>query len=215
MVCSDHGFTSYRRGINYNTWLVKNGFMTLRGSGSTATLEKLFDTGDLFNNVDWSRTKAYAMGLGPIYINLAGREPQGIVSPGREYEEVRAEIISGLESYVDDKTGLHPVKKVYRREEMYPKFNLDVIPDLRPANDLNYRVSWQTTLGGVPAEIMEDNWKVWGADHCSVDPALVQGIFFANRKFDASAPSIMDLMPTILNALGVAVPTGVDGKVIS
>ena len=86
---------------------------------------------------------------------------------------------------------------------------------MRPANDLYYRVSWQTTLGGVPAEIMEDNWKVWGADHCSVDPALVQGIFFANRKFAAGAPHIMDLMPTILQALGVPVPAGLDGKVIS
>ncbi|HEX9638412.1 MAG TPA: alkaline phosphatase family protein [Acidobacteriota bacterium] len=215
MICSDHGFTSYRRGVNYNTWLVKNGFMTLRGQGSTATLEKLFDTGDLFNNVDWSRTQAYAMGLGPIYINLAGREPQGIVSPGREYEEVRDAIIAGLESYVDEQTGARPVKRVYKREEMYPQFNLDVIPDLRAANDLYYRVSWQTTLGGVPAEIMEDNYKVWGADHCSVDPSLVRGIFFANRKFTRTDPHIMDLMPTILEALGVEVPAGLDGKAIS
>jgi len=97
IVCSDHGFASFRRGINYNTWLVKNGFMTLRQGTSTGgkTLEDLFDKGELgefFRYVDWSRTRAYAMGLGNIYINLMGREPQGSVVPGRDYEETRASI---------------------------------------------------------------------------------------------------------------------------
>ena len=103
VVCSDHGFSSFRRGVNYNNWLVENGFMTLKNQPSgPATLEKLFDTRELFVNVDWSRTQAYAMGLGSIYINLIGREKHGIVLPGPEYDEVRQRIKEGLEDLVDD-----------------------------------------------------------------------------------------------------------------
>ncbi|HEX6862577.1 MAG TPA: alkaline phosphatase family protein, partial [Thermoanaerobaculia bacterium] len=98
MVVSDHGFASFRRGMNYNTWLAKNGFMTLTGEDAERkNLEDLFDQGDFFVNVDWSKTKAYAIGLGQIYINLKGREGKGIVNPGAEYEQVRAAIKAGLE----------------------------------------------------------------------------------------------------------------------
>src|SRR4030042_1521701 len=119
IIMSDHGFTSFRRGINYNTWLVKNGFMTLKGQNEVKTLDDLFGQGDFFQNVDWSQTKAYALGLGPIYINVKGREPHGVVKPGEEYEQVRDAIIKGLEEYVDPETGLHPVYKVYKTDQLY------------------------------------------------------------------------------------------------
>jgi len=212
IVCSDHGFTSFRRGINYNTWLVKNGFMTLIGQNEVKTLDDLFGQGDFFQNVDWSKTKAYALGLGAIYINLKGREPHGIVEPGEEYEKVRDEIIKGLEEYVDPETGLHPVKKVYKREEIYNKFDKELIPDLRAANSENYRVSWQTTLGGIPPDIVEDNMKNWSADHCSVDPSLVKGIFLSNYKINRDDPSITDIFPSVLKVLGIEPPSDIDGK---
>ena len=79
---------------------------------------------------------------------MEGREPQGIVRPGAEYEQVRDAIISGLEARVDPETGDTPVLKVYQREEMYREFNAAIVPDLRPANNPNYRVEWQTALGG-------------------------------------------------------------------
>ena len=79
--------------MNYNTWLVENGFMVLTGNdGKQADLEALFGQGEFWPNVDWSKTKAYAMGLGDIYVNLKGREGKGIVAPGAEYEAVRDEI---------------------------------------------------------------------------------------------------------------------------
>src|SRR5262249_21011333 len=122
IVLSDHGFGSFRRGMNYNSWLVKNGFMTLTGdAGEKKTLEDLFETRQMFDKVDWSRTQAYALGLGGIYVNLAGRESKGSVQPGEEYERVRSAIIAGLEASVDPRTGEHPVTKVYRREEMYSR----------------------------------------------------------------------------------------------
>ena len=213
LVCSDHGFSSFRRGVNYNTWLVRNGFMSLKGqSNDPATLEKLFDTRDLFANVDWTRTKAYALGLGSIYVNLVGRERQGTVMPGPEYAEVVRQIKEGLEALVDPVTGERPVARVFTRDEMYTGFDPNTIPDLRAANALNYRVSWQTSLGGVPPDLMEDNLKPWSGDHCSNDPELVKGILFANRKINTASPRMVDLMPTVLKALGIPVPAEVDGK---
>jgi predicted AlkP superfamily phosphohydrolase/phosphomutase len=215
IVCSDHGFSSFRRGVNINTWLVRNGFMTLKGqTEDLATLEKLFDTRDLFQNVDWSRTKAYALGLGSIYVNLVGREKSGIVMPGSEYEQVRRGIIDGLEALVDPDTGERPVAKVFTREEMYQEFDADLIPDLRAANSLNYRVSWQTSLGGVPPGILEANTKAWSGDHCSNDPSLVRGILFSNRKLAVSDPAMIDIAPSVLKALDVPIPAAMDGKPI-
>ncbi len=216
LVCSDHGFASFRRGVNYNTWLVKNGYMTLREPAVTGqTLENLFDKGKLgefFKYVDWSRTKAYAMGLGNIYINLLGREPKGSVAPGREYDEVREGIARGLEALVDPETGEKPVRRVYTREEIYSKFDPRVIPDLRAANADHYRVGWQTSLGEVPRDIFETNLKAWSGDHCSNDPEVVPGVLFANVRLDAKAPFIGDLHPTILALLGITPAAGLDGK---
>jgi len=217
LICSDHGFASFRRGVNYNTWLVKNGFMTLRGGSSSGgkTLEDLFDKGELgefFRYVDWSRTKAYAMGLGNIYINLMGREPQGSVVPGRDYDDVRASIVRGLEALVDPETGERPVQRVYRREEIYTGFDPRILPDLRAANSSHYRIGWQTALGEVPPKIFEDNLKTWSGDHCSNDPSLVPGVLFSNVRLTAGAPGIADIYPTVLALLGVPPVEGIDGR---
>ena len=215
MVLSDHGFSSFRRGVNYNNWLVQNGFMTLRNQpGSVATLEKLFDTRDLFGDVDWSKTQAYALGLGSIYINLLGRERHGIVLPGPEYDDVRARIKAGLESVVDPETGERPVTRVLTREEMYGagEYDENLIPDLRACNNDNYRVSWQTSLGGFGETLIEDNLKPWSGDHCSNDPNLVRGIFFLNRKINTDHPRMIDVMPTVLTYMGVEPPPEVEGR---
>jgi len=213
LVCSDHGFSSFRRGINYNNWLVANGLMTLKNQPTDpATLEKLFETRDLMGHVDWSRTKAYAIGLGSIYVNLVGRERQGTVLPGPEYEEVRSQIRLGLEAIVDPVTGQHPVARVLTREEMYGQFDPDVIPDLRASNALDYRVSWQTSLGGFGPELIEDNRKAWSGDHCSNAPDLVRGILFSSRPLDTSDPRMIDIMPTVLDALGLEPPVEVEGR---
>src|SRR5262245_36296141 len=212
IVCSDHGFSSFRRGVNINTWLVRNGYMTLKGQTSDpATLEKLFDTRELFQNVDWSRTKAYALGFGGVYVNLVGRERDGIVLPGAEYDEVRKGIREGLEALVDPLTGERPVTRVWTREEIYSAFEPNLIPDLRVGNNLNYRISWQGSLGEVPPDVLDDNTKPWSGDHCSTDPSLVKGIFFSNRKLVRPDPAMVDIAPTVLKALGLTPPPGFDG----
>ncbi|MEM8964031.1 MAG: alkaline phosphatase family protein, partial [Acidobacteriota bacterium] len=214
MVVSDHGFASFRRGMNYNTWLAQNGYMRLKGEDpGRMNLEQLFDKGDFFVNVDWSQTRAYALGLGQIYINLKGREAQGIVEPGAEYEALRAEIKAGLEGYVDEETGENPVAYVWRRDEVYGVFDPELIPDLIPSNSDGYRVGWQDSLGGIARAVVEDNLDVWSGDHCSVYPPLVDGIFFSSIPVDNSEqPYMADIMPTLLEIFGVESSTEFDGR---
>jgi predicted AlkP superfamily phosphohydrolase/phosphomutase len=214
IVASDHGFASFRRHVHYNTWLVLNRYMTLKTGVEVKErdLEMLFDQGQFWENVDWSKTRAYAMGLGEVYVNLKGREAQGIVEPGAEYDALKNELKSKLVAMVDPQTGESPVRRVMAREEIYRKFDPNMIPDLFVMNNDGYRVSWQTSLGGVPKNVFEDNKAVWSGDHCSVDPEIVRGIFFTNRKLTIPrAPYIADIYPTVLTALGVKVPYEVDG----
>lgn len=213
MVVSDHGFASFRRSMNYNTWLAKNGFMVLTGEDAERkNLEDLFDQGDFFVNVDWSKTKAYALGLGQIYVNLEGREAKGIVKPGPEYEQVVAAIKAGLEAYVDPETGEKPVAHVFTRDEAYGVYDPKLIPDMIPSNSEGFRVGWQDSLGGIAREIVEPNTQIWSGDHCSVYPPLVQGILFSNLKLNADQAYMGDITPTIFDLYGVKSEARLDGR---
>jgi len=212
IVLSDHGFATWRRSVNYDTWLVQNGYLALKGEAQRKNLDELFSHGTFWDNVDWSKSKAYAMGLGEIYINVKGREKEGIVAPGAEYEKVRSELIARLLTLTDAKNGEKAVSRVLRREEAYRKFDPNLIPDLFVLNTAGFRVSWQSSLGVPTENLFEDNTDVWSGDHCSVDPQLVRGIFFASVKLhNERIPSIMDVDPSVLKLMGVpATPT--DGQ---
>ncbi len=214
IVLSDHGFASFRKSVNYNTWLVTNGYLSLKTGVQVKdrNLEMLFDQGQFWENVDWSKTRAYAMGLGEVYINLKGREAQGIVNPGADYDALKTELKQKLVTMTDPETGEHPVRRVLAREEIYRRFDPNMIPDLFVTNNDGYRVSWQTSLGGIPKNLFEPNNQVWSGDHCSVDPEIVKGVFFYNRRLaTARDPYIADIYPTVLDLLGVAPPYELDG----
>ena len=216
-VLSDHGFASFRRTMNYNTWLAQNGYMHLTGEDADRkNLEDLFDKGDFFVNVDWSKTRAYALGLGQIYINLEGREGKGIVKEGEEYDQLVAELVEGLKTYVDPDTGEHPVAHVFTRNEVYGNsYDPDLIPDLIPSNSAGYRVGWQDSLGGIGKTINEDNDRLWSGDHCSVYPPLVNGILFSNLRLSGEPqPYMADLMPTLLDLFQVESETLLDGRTL-
>jgi len=201
---SDHGMNSFQRGLNVNTWLYENGFLALKAGANPG------DGGDFFENVDWDKTKAYAMGLGPIFLNIKGREAIGILNE-EEAESTRAGIINGLTGLVDQERGAVAVRSVVRREQIYSGTYLDEAPDLLLNFSEGYRVSWDTPLGGVPQGLFRDNHKRWGGDHV-IDPLLSSGVLFMNQKFRTESPSLVDLAPTILNVFGVQKNAEMEGS---
>lgn len=214
MVMSDHGFHSFRRGVNLNTWLVKNGYMKFEGQSQMKGLEDLFGRGKFWEGVDWSQTKAYAVGLGQIYFNLRGRESQGIVSAGEEYRQLQDEIRDKLLPLTDPDDGVRVFRDVYKRDDIYKGEYLQFAPDLQVGFADGFRVGWQDTLGGVSrtGAIVENNNRKWSGDHCATATEISGGVFFSNRKINTTEPHIMDLSPTILKLLGSPLPVDVDGK---
>ena len=216
IIVSDHGFHSWRRGFNTNTWLVQNGFMTLKNPNAadkTYNLDNLFGQGSFFPNTDWSRTQAYAVGLGQVYLNLSGREKYGVVKPGAEADRILSELRQKLLALEDPDTHEKIIENVYLGGEIFHGARLGEAPDLQMSFRDGYRTSWQTSLGAVPAGIIVANMKKWSGDHCASDPSDTQGIFFSNRQFSAP-PSILDISPTVLNIMGVAPPEKLDGQAL-
>src|SRR5262249_46809412 len=152
MVLSDHGMGSFKRGVHINGWLERNGFLSLK--------ERAEDGGEYFRDVDWSRTRAYAVGFGSIYLNLRGRERDGIVVES-DAAAVKSAIAEGLRALVDAEGGRRAVRRVLPREEIYSGPFLDDAPDLVVNFEADYRASWATALGGVPGELFEDNDRKW------------------------------------------------------
>lgn len=216
MVLSDHGFHSYKQSVNLNTWFVEQGYIARPGKPlGDKTLNDLFGGGGQFwENVDWSRTRAYSLGLGQVYFNLRGRESQGIVDPGEEYKRLSDEIAAKLLAATDPKTGAHIISGVYKRDEVYAGPYLAHAPDLQVGFADGYRVSWQTTLGGTPPGLLYPNMRKWSGDHCSFDYATIPGSLIVNRRVGAEKASIMDIGPTVLKYFGVPVPREMDGKAL-
>lgn len=207
LVLSDHGFSTWRRSFHIDTWLAREGYLALTGGGGAVeNLENLFDRGEFWPNVDWRRSRAYHLGLGGLYINLAGREGSGAVAPGVEYERLRRELAARLEAVVDPATGQHPVSRVFLREEIYRTFDPQLIPDLIVTTSRGYRISWQSALGGMPDRLFEDNARVWSGDHCTLDPDVVPGVLFSSRPLERRQLAIIDVYPTLLRLLEVRPP---------
>jgi predicted AlkP superfamily phosphohydrolase/phosphomutase len=202
---SDHGFGSFRRCVDLNAWLHAEGLLALQ-SGVRPGAE----AGDLFRHVDWSRTRAYALGLGGIYLNLQGREAKGTVAAD-EAEPLKAAIAGKLRGLTDPATGAVGVRDVQPREALYRGPYAGEAPDLLALFSRGHRVSWTTTLGGVAAEVFSDNTQRWSGDHI-VDPALVPGVLFIDRPFRAEGAGLADLAPTVLAALGVAPGPAMEGR---
>ncbi len=214
LIVSDHGFHSFRQSVNLNTWLVQEGFMTLQGQQpGEKKLDDLFRGGGQFwENVDWSRTKAYAMGLGQIYLNLKGREAKGIVSPGDEAHAVADALAARLMTMTDPKTGGRIVDAVYKSWDVYSGPYFGNASELQVGFADGYRVSWQTSLGGAPPGIVYPNMKKWSGDHGSFDYESLPGTLISSRKIDAARARIIDIAPTVLKYFGLQIPADIDGK---
>ena len=200
IVMSDHGFSSFRRVVNLNAWLRGEGLLALRGS----------DAGDAsrpFGNVDWSRTKAYALGLNALYLNMSGREAHGIVHSGTERDALIASIRARLVEFRDPETGEQVIQDVSSPGPTDSPYAPDLIVGPAPG----YRISWETALGETPPTVLEDNTDAWIGDHCIAAKA-VPGVLLGTRKAMVADPSLKDLPVTILGLFGVRAPAERTGR---
>jgi predicted AlkP superfamily phosphohydrolase/phosphomutase len=213
LIVSDHGFHSWRKSVNLNTWLVQQGYMAIQGQQpGEKKLDDLFGGGEFWENVDWSKTRAYAMGLGQIYFNLRGREGKGIVSPGAEAKQLGDDLAAKLLTLTDPDDGSKIVRAVYQRDAVYSGEFIGNAAELQVGMEDGYRVSWQTTLGGSPAGIVYPNMKKWSGDHGGYDYATTAGVLLSSRRINRQDPSIMDIAPTVLKYFNVTIPGTIDGK---
>jgi predicted AlkP superfamily phosphohydrolase/phosphomutase len=204
MVISDHGFNTFRRGIDLNRWLEENGYLTVND-------DRRHD--EHLAGVDWSRTRAFAIGLTGIFVNIKDKFAQGIVSSGDEAERLRQEIAQRLATLTDPKNGTRAIKRVYEAAKVYRGPYRDQAPDLIVGYERGYRVSWDAAIGRTTREIFHANTKAWSGDHC-VDPSVVPGVLFCNRPVETENPRLLDIGPTVLNLFGVPVPDYMDGKAL-
>ena len=203
MVVSDHGFASFRRGVNLNAWLLSKGWLALKEGGDGSA--------EWLRDVDWSKTKAYAIGLTGMFLNIQGREAKGIVKPGEEAAKVKAEIMAALEGLRDSQVNQTAINEAFDTAKLYNGPYLPNAPDLIIGFNAGYRTSWDGATGVVSGPVFEDNTKAWSGDHC-IDPRLVPGVLFASRKIDRADPSLVDIAPTVLRLFGVEPPAHMDGK---
>ncbi len=195
LVLSDHGFAPYRHSFNLNTWLLQNGYITLKDGTSG-------DSNEPFAGVDWSRTRAYGLGLNGLYLNLKGREREGIVEAAQA-DSLLGEIRQKLLEVRDPKDNAPVITRIDLASEVYQGPYARSGPDALVGYNRGYRAGWKTILGAFPPDLLEDNTNPWSGDHC-MDYTLVPGVLLSNRKIEAQTPALTDIAPTILAEFGIA-----------
>ncbi|UCD57563.1 MAG: hypothetical protein JSV16_00185, partial [Candidatus Hydrogenedentota bacterium] len=172
-----------------------------------------------FSQIDWTRTKAYGFGMyGNIFINLRGREPEGQVDPGKEYENVRSQIIEALTDLQDPDTGEHIIDRVYRREELYEGPCVTKAPDLLIKwRDYSYYTSVNPRVE--TGEIFGPCGYIDSSEYRHVGTHRLNGIFIASgsiirKRATIEGADIVDLAPTILHLFSQPIPEDMDGKVL-
>jgi predicted AlkP superfamily phosphohydrolase/phosphomutase len=202
-VMSDHGFANFGRQFNLNSWLRDHGYLQTRGLSSVR------------EDIDWSTTVAYGLGINGLYLNLKGRERDGGVEP-KDAEEKLQEIKERLEKEVPEEYGERPIRTVYRADEVYTGGATALAPDLIVGYARGYRASWATCLGELTPEVLSDNDLAWRADHCA-DALEVPGVLFCNRPFRRwwrQGPALVDLAPSILAEFGLPASSEMTGRSI-
>lgn len=228
LIISDHGFTSYNRRFHLNTWLKDEEYLVLNRESRKKKEAGLSD-------INWGATRAYGIGLNGLYLNLRGREGEGIV-PETDAERLKDELIRKLESIVDveyenalleklnkqiaegavggsEKQELmaairekaRPIRKVYRREEVYDGPEMENLPDLLVGYNGGYRCAGPSGRGRIGQSVFDYNPLAWSGDHC-MDPSVVPGILFSNKPIAKGSPSLLDIPVTVLAEFGIERP---------
>ena len=196
IVMSDHGFSPFYWGVNLNTWLYDQGYLALRDPSQKGRVP-------LFVNVDWSRTRAYAFGVGGLYVNQRGRERNGIVAAGAESDHLLDDLERDLLAMVDERTGTNPISLVYQTAERFDGPYLDQGPDIIVGYNRGYRYSWESPLGQLSDTVIADNDDPWSGDHLN-DYRMVPGVLLTNQRISLDAPALHDLTVAVLDEFGVA-----------
>jgi len=205
MICSDHGFAQFGRQFHLNTWLRDNGYLAIKDSAKKKEETSVFD-------IDWSRTAAYAIGFNGLYVNLKGREGQGIIEPEKA-GELTSRLKRELENLTDPETGKPPIIKVYRKDEVCRGEFAPDMPELLVGYHPGYRTASSSVLGSTGKVVIDLNPWAWSGDHSMARDA-VPGSLFTNRKIAASQPSILDLPVSILDFFGIEKPKQMEGSSI-
>jgi predicted AlkP superfamily phosphohydrolase/phosphomutase len=195
IVMSDHGFAPFYWGVNLNSWLLEKGYVKLKEPVKPGQSPR-------FPEVDWSKTKAYALGLNGVYVNLYGRERRGIVWPGAEYEEVLDQLEADLLALRDSRNGQPVVTLVTRTHRDLQGEHVEGGPDMIVGYNRGYRSSWKSPLGEFPPEIFVNNDDAWSGDH-SMDYRLVPGVLITNQRVTLDRPALYDLTVAILDEYGI------------
>ena len=203
LVMSDHGFAPFRRQANLNTWLEQNGYLALKNPRRRAEYEWL-------QGIDWSRTRAFAIGLNSLYLNVRGRERNGIVAPSQRAQLAR-EIADKLLTWRDPENGQPVVTQPALREEVYHGPHTKEAPDILVGYAHGYRASWATTSGKIPAGLLEDNDREWSGDHC-MDSRAVPGVLLSSRPLKVKEADLKDLPVSILADFGIERPPQMRGR---
>ncbi len=206
MVVSDHGFGPFRRQFNLNTWLMDNGYTAPLPDASRGETT-------LFADVKWSATRAYGLGINGLYLNLRGREQDGVVLAGGEADALADELIRRLTAIRDPETGAPVVSRVCRAREIYSGPYVGDAPDLVVCYSPGYRASWDTVLGRYPLTHVLNNRDPWSGDHAT-DSRNVSGVLLANRRIAADDPHLEDIAPTILRLFGAPTNPRMTGRML-
>jgi predicted AlkP superfamily phosphohydrolase/phosphomutase len=204
LIISDHGFTNFRRGVNLNSWLRDNGYLFLKDGA---------EPGDYFEGVDWTRTKAFALGLTGLFINRKGREKSGVVAEGAEYRHLVQELAQRLEGLVDPETGERCVRRVAVSPQFFSGPYRHDAPDLLIGWEGGYRHSWECAVGRVTDSVFSDNTKSWSGDHC-VDPSIVPGVLLSNRALAKEEPRLIDIPASVMRLFGQPIPAYMQGEMV-
>lgn len=219
-VVSDHGMTSLKRVFHVNKWLSRHGYLTFKDGEESLDEEieeKLDDRVEyIFGKVDWSETTAYAMGKrGAIYVNLEGREPEGVV-PEEEYDEVVESLVADLQEVVDPEIGEDVIEAVNTREDLFHGDNVDKAPDVLLELDEGYYPFGYAFELESPDLFSTNDWPDMPFVTGIEDKPGILGIAGPGIADDAGDVdvSLIDIAPTLYHYLGVAVPSDLDGRVV-
>ncbi|HEY5657826.1 MAG TPA: alkaline phosphatase family protein, partial [Myxococcota bacterium] len=193
VVMSDHGFQPFTRQLHLNAWLRDAGYLALKDGKRTGHIA----VGD----VDWPRTRAYGLGFNGLYLNIAGREGQGIVAP-EDVDALVAELTAKIEAIRDPQSGRRVVLRVDRAADVYSGARRAEGPDLVVGYDAGYGASDESTLGEITEAVLDDNESRWSGNHL-MSPDVVPGVLLVNRKLAGSGYELTDVTATLLAHYGV------------